>query len=100
MVYITQLIFVKEGKEDVFHQFEDLAIPLIEKYNGRIIHRIRPDKHSFIAGDSELPYEIHLVSFDSERDLENFMKDDTRQQFIHLKDESVRSMLLVKGTKM
>jgi hypothetical protein len=44
MIYLTQLIFVKEGKENVFHEFEDFAIPLMEKYNGRIIHRLRPQK--------------------------------------------------------
>ena len=27
MLYITQLIYIKEGKEETFHQFEDIAIP-------------------------------------------------------------------------
>jgi uncharacterized protein (DUF1330 family) len=100
MIYITQLIFVNEGKESVFHEFEDHAIPLIEKYSGKMLQRIRPDKSNFISGEPDKPYEIHLVSFPSEKDLEAFMKDDTRQKFLHLKQESVRSTLLVKGSKM
>ena len=29
MIYLTQLIFVKKGKEEVFHEFENFAIPLM-----------------------------------------------------------------------
>ncbi|WP_199769297.1 hypothetical protein [Flavivirga eckloniae] len=97
---MTQLIFVKEGKEAIFHEFEDHAIPLMEKYNGRIIYRIRPDETSFVSGEKELPYEIHFISFDSENDLTNFMNDDRRLKFIHLKNESIQSTLLVKGEKV
>ncbi|HLF35085.1 MAG TPA: hypothetical protein VI583_12655 [Cyclobacteriaceae bacterium] len=100
MIYITQLIFVREGKEEIFHQFEDHALPLLGKHNGRILYRVRPDMNSFISGNKERPYEIHLVSFDSEKDLENYLKDDSRLKFIHLKEESVKSVLLVKGSAM
>lgn len=100
MIYLTQLIFIKEGKEDVFHEFEDFAIPLMEKYNGRIVHRLRPQKDSYISSSEEQPYEIHFISFDSENDLAEFLKDDTRQIFMHLKNESVQSSLLIKGEKM
>jgi hypothetical protein len=48
MIYITQLIFVKEGKEEIFLEFENYAIPLMEKYNGKIIYRLRPSKENFI----------------------------------------------------
>jgi antibiotic biosynthesis monooxygenase (ABM) superfamily enzyme len=100
MIYITQLIFVKEGKENTFLEFEEHAIPLMEKYNGRIIYRLRPSKDSFISEKKELPYEIHFISFDSEKDLSNFMKDDSRLKFIHLKNESIKSTLLIKGEKI
>ena len=101
MIYITQLIFVKKGKEETFLEFENFAIPLLEKYNGRIIYRIRPNKESFIGNiQKETPYEIHFISFDSEQDLQNFLKNDERLKFIHLKEEAVNSMFLVKGEKM
>lgn len=101
MIYITQLIFINQGKEDIFLTFERTAIPLMEKYGGKVIYRIRPDKSNFIDGDAkETPYEIHIISFDSEQQLQNFMQDDKRLNFIHLKNESVKSVLLVKGSKM
>lgn len=31
MLYITQLIYIKEGQEAIFHRFEDIAIPIISK---------------------------------------------------------------------
>ena len=99
-IYITQLIFVKKGKEKIFLEFEKFAIPLMEKYNGRIIYRLRPTKETFISEEKELPYEIHFISFDSEKKFNEFMIDDSRLEFIHLKEESVNSTMLVKGLKL
>lgn len=101
MIYLTKLIFVKAGKESIFQEFEDFAIPLMEKYRGRILYRLRPNEKDFItSAEKELPYEIHFISFDSEEDLSAFLRDDSRLQFMHLKEESVSSTLLVKGEKM
>lgn len=100
MIYITQLIFVWAGKEEVFQQFEDFVIPLIATHRGTLLYRVRPTPASFVSGDAERPYEIHFVSFPSEADLEAFMKDDRRLTYIHLKEASVTSTLIVKGEKM
>ena len=54
MIYILQLIYIKEGQEKVFHQFEDVAIPIISKYNGRLLLRIRPGDDSFIEYSIEV----------------------------------------------
>jgi uncharacterized protein (DUF1330 family) len=100
MIFLTQLIYIKEGQENVFHQFEDIAIPAILKYNGRLLLRVRPDNNSFIENSIEKPYEFHLVEFDTEQDFENFKQDEERKKFLHLKDQSVKSVLLIKGTKL
>ena len=100
MIYLTQLIFVKEGKEAVFHQFEEIAIPLMADYNGKVMYRIRPGKESFVSYEEELPYEIHFISFQSEQDFKNFLKDRRREEFMHLKEEAIKSTFLVKGTKI
>ncbi|TNE53843.1 MAG: DUF1330 domain-containing protein [Bacteroidetes bacterium] len=97
MIYITQIIYIHEDKEDLFLEFEKHAIPLMNKYNGKLIHRIRPNKESYIDGVDEIPYEIHFISFDSQDDLNCFMKDDSRNDFVHLKNESVRSSRIVIG---
>jgi len=100
MIFITQLIYIKEGKESIFHQFEDIAIPAISKYNGRLLLRVRPDANSIIASNIDKPYEIHLVEFNTEEDFQNFMHDEERKKFLHLKEQSVKSVVLIKGTKL
>ena len=100
MIYITQLIYIKEGQETVFHQFEDVAIPAIFKYNGRLLLRIRPGDNSFIEHNIDKPYEIHLVEFDSEQDFENFKQDKDRIKYLHLKEQSVKASILYLGKKL
>ena len=100
MIYLTQLIYIKEGQEEVFHQFEDVAIPAISKYNGRLLLRIRPDDQSMIENNIEKPYEIHLVEFVSEQDFISFSGDEDRKKFLHLKEQSVKSVWLMKGMKL
>ncbi len=100
MIYLTQLIFIKEGKEKSFDEFEALAIPLMEKHGGFIAYRIRPTKQAFIAGESKTPYEIHFLYFRTEKGLNSFLKDEERKTFLHLKQDSVESVFIVKGEKM
>lgn len=100
MILLTQLIFIRPGQEEVFHQFEDVAIPIIGKYNGRLLLRVRPDEASFIDVSMDRPYEIHVVEFDTDEDFQNFMRDEERKRFLHLKEKSIRASLLIKGAKL
>ncbi|TMI79720.1 MAG: DUF1330 domain-containing protein [Bacteroidetes bacterium] len=100
MIYLTQLIYIKQGQEEIFDQFENVAIPTISKYNGRLMLRMRPQADSFIQSEIEKPYEVHVVEFDSEVDFKNFTQDEERKKFLHLKDQSIRSSLLIQGVKI
>jgi uncharacterized protein (DUF1330 family) len=100
MIYITQLIYIIDGQEKIFDQFEDIAIPIIAKYNGRLLFRVRPNDDSFIGPQIDEPYEIHLVEFDSEQDFENFKKDEERKKFLHLKEKSIKASILIQGMKL
>ena len=100
MTCITQLIYIKKGAENIFHQFEDIAIPIISKYNGRLLLRVRPTGDAIIENSIEQPYEIHLVEFTSDDDFQRFMQDEERKQFLHLKEQSIESVLLIKGVKI
>jgi hypothetical protein len=100
MIYITQLIYIVKGQELVFDQFESVAIPLISRYNGQLLMRCRPTPDTILANSTEAPYEIHLVQFNEESDFDSFMKDEERKKFLHLKEQSIKSVLLVKGTKL
>jgi uncharacterized protein (DUF1330 family) len=99
-VYITQLIYIQQGQEKIFDQFESVAIPIISKYNGRMLFRVRPHEAAFIEADMEKPYEIHLVEFDSEQDFRDFMKDEERKKFLHLKEQSIKASVLYQGAKL
>ena len=100
MIYITQLIYIRDDQEHIFHQFEDIAIPIISNYNARLLLRIRPNDTSFIEHCIDKPYEIHLVEFDSEQDFKNFMQDEERKKFLHLKEQSIKTSVLIQGTKL
>lgn len=100
MVFITQLIYILDGQETVFHQFEAIAIPIISKYNGQLLLRVRPDPDAYIESQIEKPYEIHLVRFETDDDFAHFMQDEERKRFLHLKEQSIKSVLLIKGEKL
>lgn len=100
MIYITQLIYIVPGQEEIFDQFEAVAIPIISKYNGRMLLRVRPGDLAFIGPQVDRPYEIHLVEFDSQDDFENFKRDEERKKFLHLKEQSIKASVLIQGTKL
>ena len=100
MIYLTQLIYIVKGQEKVFDEFESIAIPIIQKYRGRLLFRLRPDSGSFIELHMEQPYEIHFVEFDSEADFEAFKRDEERKKFLHLKEQSITTTLLIQGRKL
>ncbi len=100
MIYITQLIYIVDGQEAVFQEFEDMAIPVIRKYGGKLLLRIRPDHNTIIHTEGKAPYELHLVCFLSQADFEAFKADEGRKQYLHLKEASVRSALIIQGQEL
>ena len=100
MIYIPQLICLLDGQEATFHEFEEVAIPLIAKYHGRLLLRYRPEASNIVAQTIASPYEIHLVEFDHEEQLDAFFQDEERKQYVHLKEQSIKSVWLIKGTRL
>jgi uncharacterized protein (DUF1330 family) len=100
MIYLTQLIYIHPGKEETFHQFEDLALALLGKYQGRLLLRLRPSAEQFIEGELEMPYEVHLVSFPQQSDFDAFKQDKERESFLHLKEAAVSKVVLIQGAPL
>ena len=100
MVYYTQLIFVKTGSEDDFNSFEEKVLPLLKDHNGELVYRIRPDEGSVIERSRELPYEIHLVTFDSKADFERYKNDPKRLSYMAIKNDSVEKVVLIEGIEL
>jgi hypothetical protein len=61
------------------------------------MYRLRTKEDINFSVNKEMPYEIHLISFESEEGFEKFMNNDDRKKYVHLKDESVKSVILMKG---
>jgi hypothetical protein len=100
MVYYTQLIFVKQGSEDAFNSFEEKVLPLLKDHNGELVYRVRPNQDSIIESSRELPYEIHLVTFNSTADFEHYKNDPKRLSFMAIKNDSVEKVILIEGEEI
>lgn len=98
MIYLTQLLFVVPGREQTFLQFEEVALAVMKKYGGSLLQRIRPPREAFIEGEGEPPYEIHVVTFPTQDALDAFLRDEDRRAILHLKEQSIRSALVLQGT--
>jgi uncharacterized protein (DUF1330 family) len=97
VIYYTQLIFIREGGEEAFQRFEAAVLPLLDRHNGRLLYRVRPNPADVIETAVGLPYEVHLVSFESRSDFESYANDPERQQYLSLKNESVENAMLIEG---
>lgn len=97
MLYFTQLVFVKEGHEATFREFEDNVLPLLARHNGHLVYRVRPNATDVISTEVGNPYEVHLVSFETREDFEAYSADEERQRYVPLKDGSVASTMLIEG---
>jgi hypothetical protein len=98
MIYLTQLVYLRDGYEDAFDRFEDAVLPLLSKYRGELLLRLRSGPASRIGGSSEAPHEIHLVRFESDGDLLRYSDDEERKRLLPLKEQSVWNSPLIKGT--
>lgn len=97
MIYLTQIIYIIPGQEKPFDEFEAVALPAIARYHGQVLMRIRPEPGQFIEGTMRPPYEIHLISFETEEDLTFFLQDPERKKLLHLKEASIQSSIIYKG---
>lgn len=97
MVYLTQLIYLRDGGAAGFHQFEDLVLPLLAKHGGELIIRLRPDDASHLGGAAERPYEVHVVRFADEANLAGYANDPERRAALPLKAAAVRHEVVIRG---
>ena len=97
---ITQFIYINEGSEQDFLKFEETVLPLLPKYNGKLMYRIRPQKESFIypTGD-EQPYEVHVVSFEAKEDFLNYKNDPVRIEYLHLGTGSIKKVIMIESER-
>src|ERR1041384_2091585 len=92
-IYHTLLISVLPGKYDTFNEYEKIVLQLLPKYNGKLELRLKTDK---TENDSDVPDEIHIISFKSESDFENYLNDEERKKRLYMFEDSVIKAKLIK----
>lgn len=97
MLYYTQLIYVIDGREEMFQAFEDQVLPLLKQHNGELVYRVRPSAKSIIETTVGRPYEVHIVTFTSKADFERYRDDPERLKYIALKNDSILKAVLIEG---
>jgi uncharacterized protein (DUF1330 family) len=98
-VVVTQLVYVRPGHEEQFHEFEDHVLPLLAKHGGELLLRVRPPPSAVIGGSVAAPYEVHVVRFASRAALASYGADPERRDVLRLKDESVRETIVIEGVR-
>ena len=65
MVYLTQLVYLHDGREAMSREFEDVVLPLLAKHRGELLLRLRLASQSKVAGSqSTLVIKGTLVALD------------------------------------
>ncbi len=97
MIYITAFLFINEGKEGLYNQYESEVLPLLKNHKGKLIYRVKPNDDNYINAEEEKPFEIHFISFESEEGFKGFLNDEKRLSFNNLKEASIKTSFIVKG---
>ena len=85
---VTFVLIVRipnEGIED-FRAYEDAVLPLLPEFNGRLERRLR---------NPEGTTEIHIVSFASDADFQNYRNDPRRTAQAWLLERSAAKLELI-----
>ncbi|HEX5062185.1 MAG TPA: hypothetical protein VFV99_22600 [Kofleriaceae bacterium] len=96
-MHVTQLIYVRPGSEAAFEQFESVVLPLLARYRGELVLRLRLRPDNQIGGTAETPYELHIARFATAADLEAYSNDPERQRWLHLKDQAVERAIMLSS---
>jgi uncharacterized protein (DUF1330 family) len=93
-LYLTVLLYLKDGKRQQFYNYERSVKPLIENYDGRFEKVIKPTQ---VIGNFPMPDEIHILSFPSEGSFQSYREDPNLPEIAHLRDESVEETIIISG---
>ena len=77
-------------------QDKEALLPHLQKLGGKLLYRFRPNEKSIMHSDGDPPYEIHIITFNSKEELQNYLENDERKKYLHLKEDSVSTILSIK----
>lgn len=93
-IYLTALVYLKKGEEQLFSKYRSRAAAILEKHNARLEKIIQPTM--LAKGDMALPSEIHFAVFDNEATL-TALNDDPEYQYIinNYRTPAVDSLIII-----
>ena len=93
-IYVTALIYLKEGKQTLFEEYRSKAGAILERHNARIEKIIKPTM--LAQGDMKLPDEIHFAVFDSKASMDAVNSDaDYKKITDELRSPSVEKLIVI-----
>ena len=96
-IYMTVLIYLKEGQESLFHDYERQAAKVMMRHNGRFEQIIKPN---IVNGDLPLPDEIHVLSFATPDGFSSYRQDPASQALAPMRLASVEKAIFLQGTTL
>jgi len=93
-LYLTVLLYLKDGKQEQFYDYERRVKPVIESYGGQFEKVIKP---THVVGDIPMPDEIHLLSFPSEQSFQSYRDDPALPEIAALRAEAVEQTIIISG---
>ena len=71
-ITLCVLLWVKEGQEELFEDYENKALEIALRHGGKTISRVRRSE------SSDAPYEVQILQFPNDSALKDFMEDPAR----------------------
>ncbi|MDV3310267.1 MAG: hypothetical protein LOY03_15780 [Cyclobacteriaceae bacterium] len=97
MIYVTQLIHIREGNSRAFSVLDAALSELTSRHKGVFLFRLRPDPINLVASTIGILYEVQLLRFETESAFDHFMNDEERKQLLLSNENAIRSVILIKG---
>ena len=93
-IYVTVLVYIKEGMQTTFAEYRAKTGAIFERYGARIEKVIKPTMMA--KGEMELPSEILFAVFDSKESMEAVNNDTDYQKVIEeLRTPSVDKLIVI-----
>ena len=97
MLYLTVMLYLYEGKEAAFANYEEQVLPLLQRYGGKMLYRTQPALETELPHRQELPYEMHLLSFPSEIAFQDYLQDPDRIALTLLQRSIIRKAVVMQS---
>jgi len=94
-IYYTLLVYIRDGQDALFQEYENKVLPLLPKYQGKLELRLKTTNPT-----PEQPDEIHVVSFPTPASFEAYRNDPERLTYALLFNEAVSKAVLVTGINL